>query len=229
MKPKFIFLLAIVMGIITTILFYQYTQKVNGQKTATEKTVEIVVAKEKIDQNQVITAKQLETVSMPEKEVLSQSFNNAGEVEGKMAASVIEKGEPILSNHLVSEQEESVYVSRKVSDGYRAVSIGVDFNQSVSNLIEPEDLVDVVYTKNNPPGSTAPLVSVILLRNVRVLAVGRQIVTPDQPNVKYVEYSSVTLEVKPEDAVKLINASVQGKIHLMLYKRPEMDENNTAN
>ena len=32
-------------------------------------------------------------------------------------------------------------------EGYRAVTVGVNINQSVSNLIEPEDEVDVILTK----------------------------------------------------------------------------------
>ena len=167
---------------------------------------------------------------MPEKAVLPQSLKSFSEAEGKMATSVIEKGEPVLSHHLVSEQEEKVYVSRKVRNGYRAVSVGVNFNQSVSNLIEPEDEVDVIFTKEGKDQTNPiPPETTILLEKVRVLAVGRTLVTPDQKKEKYVEYSSVTLELKPEDSLKLINSSVQGKIHFILHKRPKMDEKSVSN
>jgi pilus assembly protein CpaB len=36
----------------------------------------------------------------------------------------------------------------------------------------------------------------------------------------YVEYSSVTLELKQADAVKLINSAEQGNIHFVLHQRP---------
>jgi pilus assembly protein CpaB len=227
MRSKFILLSAVLMGMVTTLLFYQYTKKISVEKTATAKTVEIVVAKEKIEKNETITAKKLKVVQMPEKAVLPQSLKSVGDAEGKIATSVIEKDEPVLSHHLVSAQEEGVYVSRKVREGYRAVSVGVNFNQSISNLMEPEDMVDVVFTKE-VKDQTIPPETTMLLQKVRVLAVGRQIVTPDQSKEKYVEYSSVTLEVKPEDAMKLINASEQGKIQFILYKRPKMDEKNVS-
>jgi pilus assembly protein CpaB len=103
--------------------------------------------------------------------------------------------------------------------------VGVDINQSVSNLIEPEDEVDVILTTVNKDKANQPLAnSVVLLQKARVLAVGRKMVTPENSKEPYVEYSSVTLEVNPEDAVTLINATEQGKIHLILYKRPLMDE-----
>lgn len=227
MRSKIILMTALLMGIVTTGLFYQYTKKVAVEKVAATKTVEVVVAKEKIEKNERITAKQLEMVQMPEKVVLPQTLKKMADAEGKMATAVIEKGEPILSHRLVSEQEEGLYVSRKVREGYRAVSIGVNFNQSVSNLIEPEDVVDVVFIKDSKDKANQQLLSsTMLLQKVRVLAVGRKMVTPDQQNKKYVEYSSVTVEVKPEDVLKLIQSSYEGKIHFILNKRPAMDEKN---
>jgi pilus assembly protein CpaB len=217
--------MAVVMGLVTTLLFYQYTKKMNSVQHVTVKTVKVVVAKEKIAKNETIAANKLEIVQMPQKAVLPQTIKTMGDAEGQIAATVIEKGEPILSNHIISGTEEDVYVSRKVNKGYRAVSVGVNFNQSVSNLIEPEDLVDVVFTKTDANNQIPP-VSTILLQKARVLAVGRQMVSPDQSKEKYVEYSSVTLECKPQDAVSLINAEQQGKITLILNKRPAMDKNN---
>lgn len=223
MRSKLILLMAVVMGIVTTLLFYQYTKKVNVNQTVSEKTVKVVVAKEKIAMNETISAKKLTIVQMPEKAVLPQSIHNIEDAEGKVASTIIEKGEPVLSHHFISVREESVYVSRKVREGYRAVSVGVNINQSVSNLIEPEDLVDVVFTKSDQNNQVPPT-STILLEKQRVLAVGRKMVTPDQSKEKYVEYSSVTLECKQQDAVLLINASQEGKIQLILNKRPALDE-----
>jgi pilus assembly protein CpaB len=223
MRSKLILLMAVVMGIVTTLLFYQYTKKVNVNQTVSEKTVKVVVAKEKIAMNETISAKKITIVQMPEKAVLPQYIHNIEDAEGKIALAVIEKGEPVLSHHLITERNESVYVSRKVREGYRAVTVGVNINQSVSNLIEPEDLVDVVFTKSDQNNQIPPT-STILLEKQRVLAVGRKMVTPDQSKEKYVEYSSVTLECKQQDAVQLINAAQEGKIQFILNKRPAIDE-----
>jgi pilus assembly protein CpaB len=221
MRSKFILLLAVIMGLITTLLFYQYTKKLDVEKTAASKTIEVVVAKEKIAKNETISTKKLELVNMPESAVLPQSYKSMDDVNGKIATSAIEKGEQILPNRVIRQSKEKIYVSRKIQDGYRAVSIGVDINQSVSNLIEPEDLVDVVFT--GAQGSQPPGDSTILLEKVKVLAVGQKMVESDQPKDKAEQYSSVTLELKPQDAVKLINSLGQGKIHLILNKRPASD------
>jgi pilus assembly protein CpaB len=218
------------MGIVTTLLFYQYMKQFNVDKTASTGMVEVVAAKDKIEKNETITKEKLTIVQVPEKSVLPQSLKNINDVEGKIATSVIEKGETILSHHLVSKKEEGVYVSRKVSDGFRAVTVGVDINQSVSNLIEPEDEVDVILTMVTKDKENQPLPnSVVLLQKAKVLAVGRKMVTPENTKEPYVEYSSVTLELKPEDAISLINEKELGKIHLILNKRPLMDEANNPN
>jgi pilus assembly protein CpaB len=229
MKSKMVLLLSLVMGIVTTLLFFQYTKQLNTEKvtTATIQTIGVVVAKEKIEKNEKISSKKLELVQMPEKNVLPQAVKSLSEAEGKLATAMIEKGETILSHRLGTEQEEGVYVSRKVRDGFRAISVGVNINQSVTNLLEPEDEVDVIFTRiiKNKAKQDVPQ-SVMLLNKARILAVGRRMVTPENTKEKYTEYSSVTLELKPEDALKLVNATEEGKIHFILNKRPLMNEGN---
>lgn len=227
MKPKILLLLSVVMGIITTFLFYQYMKQVGGAHTASVHTVGVVAAKETIEKNETITASMLEMVQVPENAVQPGAIQNISDAEGKLATSMIENGEQVLAHRLASEKDESVYVSRKVHDGYRAISIGVDLDQSVSNLIEPEDVVDVIVTKTTKDQANQPVPqTVILLQGVRVLAIGRQMQTPEETKEPYKEYSDVTLEVKPEDAVNLINATEQGKIYLILERRPLMNDNN---
>ena len=225
MKAKMVLLLSLVMGMITTFLFFQYTKQMNTQKVSTVEMTNVVVAKEKIDKNEKIATDKLEVVQKPAKDVLPQTIKSVADAEGKLAIAMIEKGEPILSHRLGSEKEEGVYVSRKVMEGYRAVTVGVNINQSVSNLIEPEDEVDVILTKvaKDAAGNSITQ-SDLLLEKARVLAVGRKMQTPEQTKEPYTEYSSVTLELKPEDALKLVNASEEGKIHFILNKRPLMDE-----
>ena len=226
-KAKMVLMLSLVMGVITTILFFQYMKQMNTEPAAAVEMVDVVVAKEKIDKNEKISAQKLEIVKMSEKDTLPETVKTISEAEGKLATSIIEKGEPIFSHRLGTEKEEGVYVSRKVREGFTAVSVGVNINQSVSNLIEPEDEVDVVFTKiiKDPANQDIPQ-SVILLTKARVLAVGRKMQTAENTKEPYVEYSSVTLELKPDDSVKLVNASEAGKIHFILNKRPLMTEEN---
>ncbi|WHY87710.1 Flp pilus assembly protein CpaB [Neobacillus novalis] len=229
MKSKMVLMLSLVMGMVTTILFFQYMKQTNTEKAATVETVSVVVAKEKIEKNEKISSEKLGIVQMPKENVLQNMVTVQAEAEGKLATAMIEKDEPILSHRLGSEKEEGVYVSRKVREGYSAVSIGVNINQSVSNLIEPEDEVDVIFTKIIKDAANQDVAqSVMLLKKARVLAVGRKMQTPENTKEPYTEYSSVTIEIKPDEAVKLVNASEEGKIHFILNKRPVMNEENKS-
>ena len=219
MRSKLVLVLALVMGIVTTFLFFQYMNQVKAEKTMNSNLVEIVVAKEKIRKNEQITAQKLEMTMVPEKALHANSIKNLAEAEGKLANADIEQGEAVLSHRLGTETTEEIYVSRKVREGYRAVSVGVNLNQSASNLIEPEDEVDILFSKQ-VEGPDKKIVSQIILQKARVLAVGRKMVLPEDTQEPYAEYSTVTVELKPEDALKLVNSSEQGNIHFMLHKRP---------
>ncbi|WP_246943564.1 Flp pilus assembly protein CpaB [Bacillus pinisoli] len=218
MKSKFILILAIVMGIMTTFLFFNYMKKFDTEMAISESMIDIVVAKEKIVANTKLHANLLEVRSVPEKGVHPQAIKEMSELEGLYVTSPIEAGEAILEHRVQSAIEENLFVSRKVSEGHRAVSIGVDFVQSVSTLIEPEDYVDVVFSEVVSTNPTTIQTEQILSR-VRVLAVGTKMVPKTDESEEYVEYTSVTLELKPEDAVTVINASERGNIQFTLNSK----------
>jgi len=218
MKSKFILILALVMGAITTFLFFNYMNQFDSQVAISESMAEVVVAKGRISANTKLDSSLVEKVSLPEKGLHPQVIRDISELEGLYVTSAIEAGEPILTHRLQSEVEEQLFVSRKVKDGYRAVSVGVNFVQSVSNLIQPEDYVDVVFSEVVSTNPTVIKTEQILTK-ARVLGIGRKLVAPTETTEEYVEYTSVTLELKPEESVRLINASERGNIQFTIHTR----------
>lgn len=216
MRSKIIFVLAITMGLVTTVLFYKYLQQFDTETTVNESMTEIYTAKQQIKENQRISAEMIVKEQMPQQGVHSQALVSDKEIVGKYATSELVPGEAILSHHLMDEKEESLYVSRKVHEGYRAVSIGVNMVQSVSNLIEPEDFVDVIFSEFDK--DTQLVHTELILQKARVLAVGRRMLESD-PDSEYVEYSTATLELNSQDAVTVVNADERGNIHLILHSR----------
>ncbi|MFD1019927.1 Flp pilus assembly protein CpaB [Thalassobacillus hwangdonensis] len=220
MRSKLILVLALVMGLITTMLFFNYMKQFDEAKAVNETTVEVVVAKSKISENVQITSAMLEMKSVPKDAVHSQTLKSVGEAAGKIAKSDIETGEMVLSSRLADQQKEDIFVSRKVQEGYRAVSVGADFVRSVSNLIEPEDFVDVIFTEVvKVSGEEDKIETEIILDRVRVLAVGRYMVESTEDEDEHEEYSSVTLELTDKETIKLVNASERGYIHLAMHSR----------
>jgi pilus assembly protein CpaB len=181
-----------------------------------ENLIDVVVAKETIKKNQIVQSGMLEIKQVPILGLHPQTVKQFEDVVGSYAISDIESGEVLLSHRVKSEKDETELVSRKVHEGYLAASVGLNIVRSVSNLIEPEDYVDVLHT--SPEQADRPAITTIVLEKIRVLAVGRRMIEVDSEN-PYVEYSSVTLEIKPEDRIKLIHANETGTISLVLHSR----------
>jgi pilus assembly protein CpaB len=228
MRSKLILIAALLMGIVTTVLFFNYMKQYKEAPTINnDKLVNVVVVKQEIRENTKITPGMLEIKQIPESGVHGQALKNPKDAEGKIAAADLAAGEILLPNHLQDQQEEKMFVSKKVQDGYLAVSIGVNIVQSVSNLIEPGDFVDVVYSKNDKV--TGEWRSQVILENVHVLSIGRRMVEAvAEPETPYVEYAQVTMELKQADGLKAINADEDpdpnAEVSLMLHSRIVEDQ-----
>ncbi|MFE8699615.1 Flp pilus assembly protein CpaB [Cytobacillus sp. FJAT-54145] len=221
MKSKLIMFIALLMGVFTTFLFFNYMKKFDTTAVINENTVEVLVAKEAIKENQRITSSMVELAQLPKDGVHPQTLTDLSTVEGKYATSDIEAGEALLTHRIKSEKEEALFVSRKVKEGFRGVSVGVNFVQSISNLIEPEDVVDVIFSEVVKVNDKDTVVSKQILSKVRVLAIGRKMIATTDEAEEYAEYSSLTLELSPEDSLVLVNASERGHIHFTLHTKIE--------
>ncbi|RXJ01906.1 Flp pilus assembly protein CpaB [Anaerobacillus alkaliphilus] len=229
MSSKSIFLLAIIMGGITTLLFNNYLKNSTAPTAAivTENTVEIIVAAEPLKKNERITAEKLEFKTIPESALHPQTLMTKEELEGLFVTADMQTGEAFFSHRVQSEEDEKLFISRKVKPGYRAVSVSVNYVESVSTLTEPEDLVDIIFTETIEKEDKEEIVTKLLFEKVRVLAVGRKMVEPTSPE-SYSEYSTVTLELTPADAIKIVNVSERGSIHLMLNSRIDEPSDNSS-
>ncbi|MCD8508808.1 MAG: Flp pilus assembly protein CpaB [Bacillus sp. (in: Bacteria)] len=215
MRSKIVLLLALIMGIITTVLFFQYIREAGQAQEVIQQEVEmaeVIVAVQTINENHTLTEELLGVKKVPKESMHPNTVTDMDEVIGKFTTSMIETGETLLTHRVKSDEEEKQFISRKVSDGNRAVSIEVNFVRSVSNLIEPEDYVDVILTEDIED----EIVSIIIQSKIRVLAVGRKM-NPPTAEEGHVEYSSLTLELSAADATSIVNASHRGTLHFILH------------
>lgn len=217
MKPKRILLLGILSALITTILFYVFMEKTATTNLQTEIKPEmgtVVVAAQDIAKDTPITNEVLKVKEVPVELIHEQAVTDINEVVGTYAITEIKTEEIILMHHVQKKEEETAVVSRKVAEGYRAVSILVDYVTGISNMIQPDDEVDVVLSTVEPKKTE------IILERVRVLAVGSRM-TEAQSDGTEIAYQSVTLELTQDDMVKVIDASEKGKLQLGLYSKSE--------
>jgi pilus assembly protein CpaB len=230
MRSKLLFLLAIIMAIVTTILFFNYTRQIETEEVAQQEMVQVVKAIETIAVDEMITDTLLEVVKVTKENIHPNAITEIAEVQGNFSTASIAQGEILATHHVKDQETEKIFVSRKIREGYRAVSVNaprVASAELVTNLIEPEDYVSIVLTEDVMNDDQEEIVSKQIFANIRVLAVGRKLDRPVDDVSNYVEYSALTLEMKPEDTVVLINAYNRGTLHFTLHSSisaPETEE-----
>jgi len=213
MKSKYILIIALIMAIVTTVLFRQYIVSLDNKYKKANQIVTVVVPKVDIKENQKVTKEMIELKEMSGSAVHPQALKKISDVEGKYATTDLKAGEILFASRFTDMFTENQVITRKIQDGFRAVSIGVNDISAVTKMIQPEDYVDVIFTIN---GQTN-----IILENVRVLAVGKRLTETDPASTdknaaQTADYGTVTLELYPADIVKVINADETGSVKFVL-------------
>lgn len=138
-----------------------------------------------------------------------------------------QKGEPIIMSKLSNPGDPS-FLPSSLSRGMRAVTIPVNRISSVSGFIAPGDRIDVIITHNVDAGSesferrnSSQRVSEILLSNVKILAVDQMAVSDANTQARIP--NTVTLEVRAEDAQRVLLATKEGDLSLALRPLDEGD------
>ncbi|MDD3885920.1 MAG: Flp pilus assembly protein CpaB [Victivallaceae bacterium] len=106
-----------------------------------------------------------------------------------------------------------------IQDGCRAISIPVSPVTAVSNLIQPNDNVDVIGTFRFPDvrgDSSLDTVTLTILQNVKVLAVGNRWGESRPAPDAVRNYGTVTLLLYPAEVEMLVFASQKGTLTLSL-------------
>jgi pilus assembly protein CpaB len=127
----------------------------------------------------------------------------------RYAISAIEPNEPIMK-WKVTGPGQRPSLAALLSPGMKAVTIRVNDVNGIAGFVLPGDRVDVMLTrKDNKSAFTE-----VLLQGVRVLGVDQ--IADERTDKKAVVAKSVTLEVKIEDAQRVVLASTIGNLALAL-------------
>jgi pilus assembly protein CpaB len=126
-------------------------------------------------------------------------------------------GEPLLPTAFASP--DSSGISARVRPGIRAMTIAVDEVNSLSGMLQPGDRIDLLLSVRPVPvgGVVQPEITRTVMQDVAVLATGRQSrVAAQDEAVLPRPYTSITVEVDPEQAQKLVVAQRSGKLTAVL-------------
>lgn len=173
--------------------------------------VQMMVARRPLGRGDAITA---ETVAAREIPIefshsLALKADDFDRVEGKLMAYPVKAGEMILPSLI---QGGAATFSARVEPGRRAVTMQVDEISSISGLVEPGDLIDLLLTPHQGARRSGPAP---VLMGVEVMATGQRVAN-DPRTGESRRYSTVTLNTTPEQARNVISAREMGKITALL-------------
>ena len=196
------------------------------------KIAEILVASANLPAGTAITDDHMTWQAWPD-EGLSEAYvvrradqKTAPQFIGTVVRRGIPKGDPITLDK-VAKRDQLGFLAAALRPGMRAVAVRVTAQSSVAGFILPGDLVDIVLTheavpqeinrEGQEPTDQVPLAvrytSETVLQNVRVLAIDQKV---DDFETQAKTGKTVSLEVTPKQAQKLITARAMGQLTLVL-------------
>lgn len=188
-----------------------------GQAAALEAThrpepVLLVVAKRDLPAGTLLGSDVLAQREVPKPWAQSQAVrpDEFARVEGERLGQPLRSGEMLMWSHL--EGRKAASFSARVANGRRAVTVPVDEVSSISGLLEPGDRIDVYATLDRGgQRHTLPV-----LAHVRVLATGQRASDDSAVRNERRTYTTVTLDLEPQQAINLLLARESGRITALL-------------
>ena len=243
---KWLLIVGAVLGVVVAVLVSWHIQNVESAQKAVSflrLKPEIALAK-----GQKVTGNMLATESLPEKfkdlTKLAIADNTASRqwIEGRRVSKDVSAGSLLLHEQFIDEPGERF--AAKITKGMRALTISALPTTVVAFFVQPGSRVDIVgtfqrrenqsVTTKVPSAKGAPTevsmstpVDIVetrtILQNVKVLAVDQATTrTGYQRTAK--GYVTVTVELSPQDAEKVIFASSQTRQPLSLVLRNPEDD-----
>jgi len=221
MRPKSLILIVIALGcgLVASIGISQVMEGRSANANSPKiQTAKILVANTEINTGEVIDAQMVRLEEWPKGTVPEGAITKLEDIDGARSRQRIFTGEPILEAKLIATGEMAEDASLRLREGYRAVSVKVSSDQSVTGLIRPGDRVDVLaYLRKS--ADIPQTMTKTVLENARVFAVNDKLDRSIDDDGKGIKVSTVTLEVKPQDVERLMLANQLGKI-LLSVRRP---------
>lgn len=183
--------------------------------TVSAPTQKVVVAATDLPLASRLKAEQLKVVEWPVASLPVGTLNDTKEVEGRVVTARVLKGEPVLAGKLAAKNAGNGLTALIPGD-MRAMAVRVDDVVGVAGFIHPENRVDVIVTMRPARPADAEPTSKVILQNVKVLAVGKDLEPNEKDRKSATSATVATLLVRPGEAEKLALAATEGRLILTL-------------
>lgn len=215
---KGLFLLALIFALLTAYLSYTYLRGISEDDDApVEEMIEIWVAMESIPSREIIVEEMLESIEVPASGDYQRYYQNREDIIGKFTAESILKGEGFPPERLMEDIDDEL--SLRIHGSMRAVSIMVDKNAGVSDLIRPGDRVDIfMYLPELKKDQEIirPDITKLMLQNIEILSVRQNSNRQFPEEELQVPVYDMTVAIPVLEVEKLYLAQKVGSIKLAL-------------
>lgn len=210
-------LIAIIMALLTSFLIYMYIKKATTAVDTTE-YFKVYAAVKTLPARYKITDSDLKELKVTKEALNPKAVRNKADIVGKRLKDSVIEGEQILGDRLASD--DNYIMSYNIPSGKRAVSINVNEQVEVADLIKPGDFVDVIGSfdkeevDDKADKTVYPRITKIILQNVQILAIGQEQAVVDEKTKELPK--TVTIAVSPQDSERIVFASEYAVLRLTL-------------
>jgi pilus assembly protein CpaB len=185
---------------------------------ARKETIDVVVARRDMSRGDALSAERLALRAVPKDYAQSGAVRpeEFRQIEGRVLQADVKGGEMILWGLLQPKKPPSF--SARVQPGRRAMTVAVDEINSVSGMLEPGDLIDLIASFERRGKKFA----LPLLQSVRVMATGQR-AAEDPASGERRQFSTVTIDLMPQQAAGLVLARESGRLTALLRNPGDRD------
>ena len=219
-KNVVMFLLSLAIGAGGVVFAKQYIEEqidtFRSQLDKTEPMVKVVVPARKMLRGEAVGSTDLVMREIPQQYADTNSVTGEDYelALGQRLDFDIDEGRPLLWAHL--EGGRSPTFSGQVPTGLRAMTVRVDEINSISGFLQPHDRVDLLMSHNI--GGKQEIFP--LIERLQVIATGVQTMVDKNGVAPTRNFSTITVQVSPDQAQRITLAQQVGKITAVL-RNPE--------
>ncbi|MFG6412605.1 Flp pilus assembly protein CpaB [Roseateles sp. DC23W] len=193
----------------------RHMQALDEEARRANQPIPVVVAKRDLLPGDSLTGENFAVRQVPREFVNADTLtpDTFDQMEHQRLAVAMKRGDMLLPAH--ADGQGATVFSATLKNGRRAMTFEVDTVNSVSGMLRPGDRIDLMLTQR-PAGDGAEEITRTLLANMVVLATDQNLKRRDEQTGQERSFSTVTLDLSPQDAQRLIVAKQSGRLTALL-------------
>jgi len=214
---KKLFVYSLILAIIAAGMLYFYLKSVEQGSSRDAEKIKILVAAKDIPARTKISKDMIKEIEITKDDEDVSFIQKSEEVVDKYSKEAIYKDERFNPNMLLMEIKEELSLS--LGSGFRAITIMVNLESGVADLIKPSDFVDVIVYLPEIKDSQQlirPDIAKVVLEKAEVVAVDQNLYRESPERKEEPKAFYITLAVPVGEVEKVVLAQNIGTLKLAL-------------